>query len=84
VLGVRSHYVEAECVALPDASVLHNVAGVSQVSVDSRTIAFRVEGDMSQAFAVLSPFHIKELISREPSLTDIFLGLYEEPVERDA
>jgi ABC-2 type transport system ATP-binding protein len=84
VLGVRSHYVEAECEALPNASVLENVAGVSQVSVDSRTVTFRVEGDMSQALAVLSPFHVKELVSREPSLTDVFLGLYEERGGQDA
>jgi ABC-2 type transport system ATP-binding protein len=79
VLGVRSHYVEAECELMPDAAMLTNVTGVSQVNVDGRTITFRVDGDMSQALAMLSPFHVKELVSREPSLTDIFLGLYEEP-----
>ena len=77
VLGGRSHYVEAECKSQPDAAVLAGISGVRAVSTEGLTIKFAVEGDMDEAVGALSAFHVTRLISREPSLTDVFLGLYE-------
>jgi ABC-2 type transport system ATP-binding protein len=79
VLGVRSHYVEAECRLTPDASKLASVAGARNIKVEGNTVSLIVHGDMHDLLSALSVFHIQQLVSREPSLTDIFLGLYEEP-----
>jgi ABC-2 type transport system ATP-binding protein len=77
VLGVRSHFIEAECAEPPDSSALNGVPGVREVTTAGSTLKFIVDGDMSAALAALVPLRVKELVSREPSLTDIFLGLYE-------
>jgi hypothetical protein len=79
VLGVRSHYVEAECRLTPDASKLASVAGTRNIKVEGNTVSLIVHGDMHDLLSALSVFHVQQLVSREPSLTDIFLGLYEEP-----
>jgi len=77
VLGVRSHHVEAECSRTPDGRAMALLPGVRDVRVDGKKISLVVDGDMQKAIAALSTFHVRQLISREPSLTDIFLGLYE-------
>jgi hypothetical protein len=49
------------------------------VQVDGCKVSFFVEGDMSEAIAVLARSGVRELTSRQPSLGEVFLGLYEEP-----
>ncbi len=78
VLGVRSHYVEADCDLTPDASKLASVAGTRNVKVEGNTVSLIVDGDMHDILTELSAFHVRQLVSQEPSLTDIFLDLYEE------
>jgi ABC-2 type transport system ATP-binding protein len=77
VLGIRSHYIEAECSRAPDAGLLSRLAGVRDVHVDGRAVTLIVDGDMHEVLDALARFHVHQLISHEPSLTDIFLGLYQ-------
>jgi ABC-2 type transport system ATP-binding protein len=84
VLGVRFHYVEAACELTPEPSAFASLANVRGVGIDGNRVTFTVDGDMSESMAVLSRFRIKELVSREPSLTDVFLGLYEPQAGEDA
>ncbi len=83
VLGVRSHYVEAECGLTPDASAVATMTGVRNIKVEGNTISLIVDGDMHEVLSMLSAFHVRQLVSHEPSLTDIFLGLYDERGVRD-
>jgi ABC-2 type transport system ATP-binding protein len=77
LIRAKGHTVEAECVRPPDAAAFAALPRVSQVRVDGMSVAFRVEGDMRDALALLAKFEPATLVSREPSLTEIFLGLYE-------
>jgi ABC-2 type transport system ATP-binding protein len=84
VISARSHAIEAECGIVPDPAALAAIPGVHGVTMDGERISFFVDGDMSEAVAVLSRFRVKELNSHEPSLADIFLSLYEAPPSTDA
>ena len=77
VFGLRTHYVEAQCGAVPDEAAFTKLEGVRDVKVSGNSVSLIVAGDMSAALVALSAFHVTQLVSREPSLTDIFLGLYE-------
>jgi len=77
IIRARGHSVEAECAMPPDADAFAPLAGVSKVEVEGTHIRFHIQGDMQEAIAVLARFGPKDLISREPSLTEIFVGLYE-------
>ena len=78
VLSAKGHTVEAECALTIDTAALAGLRGVSQVSVEGKQVSFHVEGDMREALSVLARAEPITLISREPSLAEIFAGLYEE------
>jgi ABC-2 type transport system ATP-binding protein len=60
---------------LPDVSA---VAGVRQVSSDGRSLRCQVHGPIGPLLEVLSAAHPTRLLSREPSLEELFLTLYGE------
>lgn len=78
---IKEHEVEAVCADAPDASAFTAIPSVSAVNVDGLSVTFRVHGDMRDALAALARFTPTQLTSREPSLTETFLGLYEGKVE---
>ncbi len=78
VTRAKGHAIEAECANLPEAAAFASLPGVSNVQVAERKVTFHVQGDMRASLAVLARFEPVELISREPSLSEIFVGLYEE------
>ena len=77
VLRTKGHTVEAECAIPPAAAEFEALPGVSRLEVDGRTVRFHIQGDMRAAMALLARFEPVELVSREPSLAEIFVGLYE-------
>jgi ABC-2 type transport system ATP-binding protein len=77
VVRVKGHTVEAQCAIPPDAAAFEALSRLSGLQVDGTSVTFHVEGDMREALAQLARFEPTDLISREPSLTEIFLGLYE-------
>jgi ABC-2 type transport system ATP-binding protein len=77
VLGVRSHYVEAECAEPPDAAAIAGIPGVRDAHCEGTSIRLVVDGDMDALLQQLARYHIRRLLSREPNLTDTFLNLYE-------
>ena len=78
VLRAKRHTVEADCGREPSAAAFEALANVSNVVVNGMHVAFHVEGDMREAIALLARFEPVEMVSHEPSLTDIFVGLYED------
>jgi ABC-2 type transport system ATP-binding protein len=61
--------------APPDLS---SVPGVSSVETDSRMVRCHVRGPVEPLLKVLAEVHVTELLSREPSLEELFLALYGE------
>ncbi len=77
VVRAKGHAVEAQCATAPDAAAFAALPRVTNVQVKDRMVTFHVAGDMREAMQVLASFQPVELVSREPSLTEIFVGLYE-------
>jgi ABC-2 type transport system ATP-binding protein len=77
LLRLRGHELEAECAQQPDLAALARLEGVTNLRVDGCHVALHVQGDMSGVVMALAPHGVQTLTSREPSLADIFMGLYE-------
>jgi ABC-2 type transport system ATP-binding protein len=64
----------------PDIS---NVPGVSAVSLTDHQLSCQVAGDIGPLLSVIAAAHPRTLLSREPSLEELFLALYgEEKISR--
>jgi ABC-2 type transport system ATP-binding protein len=61
--------------AVPDLS---RVAGVSAVVTEGRSVRCHVRGSVEPLLKVLADAGVTELLSREPSLEELFLALYGE------
>ncbi len=61
---------------VPDVS---NVAGVSAVDVQSSTLRCQVRGSVEPLLNALANSGVRELLSREPSLEELFLSHYGAP-----
>jgi ABC-2 type transport system ATP-binding protein len=59
--------------AVPD---LVRVPGVSSVAVDGRVVRCHVRGPVAPLLTVLADANVTELLSREPSLEELFLAQY--------
>ncbi|HTT88694.1 MAG TPA: ABC transporter ATP-binding protein [Acidimicrobiales bacterium] len=59
--------------AVPDLS---RVAGVSSVHANGRVVRCQVSGPVQPLLKVLADYPVTELLSREPSLEELFLALY--------
>jgi ABC-2 type transport system ATP-binding protein len=59
--------------AVPDLS---KVPGVSSVRATGRVVRLEVRGSVGPLLQVLAASDVSELLSREPSLEDLFLALY--------
>src|SRR3954470_19009966 len=58
---------------VPDLST---IAGVSAVSIDGSTVRCRVVGSFEPLLSALAPAAVQHLVSREPSLEELFLAHY--------
>jgi ABC-2 type transport system ATP-binding protein len=70
--------VEAFFEGTPPA--VDRVPGVSAVAVTGHHLSCQVRGPIDDLLAVLAAAHPKTLLSREPSLEELFLSVYGEPV----
>lgn len=73
--------VEATFAAQPP-SVAH-IAGVQGVKIAGHSLTCQVRGSIDELLAVLAAAHPKTLLSREPSLEELFLSLYGAEEERN-
>ena len=55
---------------------LRGVPGVSAIEVDDATLRCHVTGPIEPLLAVLTPVGVRRLVSREPSLEELFLAHY--------
>ena len=67
--------------AIPDLSV---VPGVSSLAVDGRVVRCQVRGPVAPLLKALAAANVTELLSREPSLEELFLAQYGEDGTRRA
>ncbi len=58
---------------IPDLS---QVPGVSSVEVEGRVVRCQVRGSVEPLLKVLAGSSVRELLSREPSLEELFLAHY--------
>jgi ABC-2 type transport system ATP-binding protein len=58
---------------IPDFS---ETSGVSNVITTANTVRFQVQGSMEAALTALAQGHATKIISREPSLDELFLSIY--------
>jgi ABC-2 type transport system ATP-binding protein len=63
---------------VPDLS---GVAGVSHVEVSGNTVSLQMLGPLDALFGALAGHHVNNLVSREPSLEELFLAHYRDVIE---
>jgi ABC-2 type transport system ATP-binding protein len=73
--------IEAECELPVPVGALEGLEGVSAVAIEGSSVRCRLRGDMDPVLRALLPYHVRRLVSREPSLNDIFLHMYGESGE---
>lgn len=59
-----------------DPPKVNTIKGVSNITVTGHQLACQVQGPIDQLLSVLAAAHPKSLLSREPSLEELFLNLY--------
>jgi len=74
--------VEASFPGAPPAAV-DKVAGVSAVEVTGHHLSCQVRGPIDDLLTVLAAAHPETLLSREPSLEELFLSIYGEQERRN-
>ncbi len=61
-----------------DVPDLSRVAGVSSVQVDRNVVRLQVRGSIEPLLEAMAGSNVSRLLSREPSLEELFLTLYGE------
>jgi ABC-type multidrug transport system, ATPase component len=84
VEALRAHALVRVIVAFadevsPDAFV--GLPGVRELERHDRTIVFGLQGEPDALVKALAAHHVVTLASREADLEDVFLALYQEPVD---
>ena len=73
--GLASVRVEADLrEAVPDLSAIE---GVDHVAIDGQTVRCQVTGPMGPLLAALAGAGVERLLTREPSLEELFMARYE-------
>jgi ABC-2 type transport system ATP-binding protein len=82
---IKRHEVEITFVGDPPASAFHDLAGVERVDAlpDGSTLRIVLHGEIDPLMKVAARYPLTNFISREPSLEDVFLGLYDEDRARE-
>ena len=74
----ESRTVEVRFARPVDAATFSSVPGVSEVAAEGELLRLRVAGSMDPFLRALGPFEVLDLVSREPTLEDVFLTFYED------
>lgn len=56
--------------------VLRDAQGVNVLVATDHAIQFQVQGELGDALALLTSYGIRNVVTREPTLEDVFLGYY--------
>jgi ABC-2 type transport system ATP-binding protein len=81
---IRAHRVEIEFAAgsqIPEAAI-RSAAGVEEVTVVGRRVTCTVHGSIEPLLAAIRDARVTDLVSTEPSLEEIFLSFYSEPIRK--
>jgi len=83
---IKRHDVELTFAGDPAASAFHELAGVERIEAlpDGRTLRIVLHGDIDPLVKMAARYPLTSFISREPSLEDVFLGLYGADAAREA
>jgi ABC-2 type transport system ATP-binding protein len=65
---------------VPDLS---GVPGVTSVQINGRSVRCHVQGPIDPLLKTIAKMNVIELLSREPSLEELFLALYGRDGEKD-
>jgi ABC-2 type transport system ATP-binding protein len=65
-------------VRLPPIATLRDAAGVSEVRVDGDSAHVAVEGSTEELLKIAAPYGIRNVVTREADLEEVFLGYYGE------
>jgi len=57
-------------------NVFENMAGIDHISITQRTLKCRVKGDMDPLIKLAAKYKIKNFLSHQPNLEEIFLAYY--------
>ena len=68
--------VEATFSGPADARLLDGVPGVREVRADGRHLHFQAQGPLGPAMCALATKDLVDVLTREPTLEDVFLGYY--------
>ena len=67
--------------AVPDLS---GIPGVSALAADGKTVRFHVQGSIEPLLKAVASAGVTKLLSREPTLEELFLARYGDTSQRDA
>ena len=80
--GVRAHRVDIEFAGDPPADRLRAVPGLEQLELKGHRASALLRGSFDPLIRAIDGDQVISLVSREPSLEEIFLRYYEEPARR--
>jgi ABC-2 type transport system ATP-binding protein len=76
LLGAKAHRIEIELADPSAAAAVARVPGLEQVQVDGARVSGLYRGAFEPLLAALAGKRVVSLVSREPSLEEIFLSYY--------
>jgi ABC-2 type transport system ATP-binding protein len=76
LIGAKAHRVEIEVGDPSGAAAVARVPGLEQVQVEGARVSGLYRGSFDPLLAALAGQHVVSLVSREPSLEEIFLSYY--------
>lgn len=74
--GMNTYTLEAELGEQVEPEDISSIEGVSNVIVEGNSLSCTVRGDMAPLIQALAPHQPHRLVSREPSLSEVFMHLY--------
>ncbi len=76
LVGIRAHHVEIEFADGPPVERLRGLAGLDQLAVDGRRVRGLFRGSFEPLMAAIADRRVTNIVSREPTLEEIFLSYY--------
>lgn len=77
LLGAKAHRLEIELADAAGAAAVARVPGLEQVKIDGVHVTGMYRGSFDPLLAALAGQRVVSLVSREPSLEEIFLSYYQ-------
>jgi len=77
LIGAKAHRLEIELADAAGAAAVSRLPGLEQVKVEGAHVSGMYRGSFDPLLASLAGQHVVSLVSREPSLEEIFLSYYQ-------